>query len=187
MKRNVVMLAVALLTVSGCSARNWQDNWRRLPSPDDLVADVSWFQTMHTHLTLQPYKGARPPVDGTVPIDAGQPGYDVTPANQAKIDAIKNPVPASPASLARGKDRFTIFCEPCHGADAAGDGPVNAKLMVAPSLLTDKAKKLTDGYIYSMIRRGRGVMPAYGDRIFGDDRWDIVNYVRQLQRQGASQ
>lgn len=186
MKRNLVVLAVAALAAAGCSARNWTDSWRRLPSPDDAVAQIGWFQVMHTAIALKPYKVSLPPVEGTVPVDAGQPGYDVTPANQAKIDAIKNPISPSPASLARGKNRFTIFCQPCHGADAAGDGPVNAKLVVAPSLLTDRAKQLTDGYIYSMIRRGRGVMPAYGDRIFGDDRWDIVNYVRTLQRQGAS-
>jgi hypothetical protein len=52
----------------------------------------------------------------------------------------------------------------------------------ALSLLTDKAKGFSDGYIYSIIRYGRGVMPQYGDKIVRPhDRWAAVNYVRQLQ------
>jgi mono/diheme cytochrome c family protein len=182
LRRDLWLVAAAAVLLGGCSARNWKDSWRRLPSPDDVVAQVPWFQVMHYPASIPPYAMMRPPVEGTVPVNADIQGYDVTPANQKAIDAIKNPVSASDASLARGRNRFLIFCQPCHGANAAGDGPVNTKLLVAPSLLTDKAKALSDGYIYSMIRRGRGIMPAYGDRIFGNDRWDIVNYVRQLQR-----
>ncbi len=185
MRRELLLAGAAALVLGGCSAQNWKDSWRRLPSPDDAIAKVSWFQVMHRAVSIQPYKMPRPPVDGTVPVDAGIQGYDVTPANQAAMDAMTNPVPISAASLARGKDRFTIFCQPCHGADAKGDGPVNKKLLVAPDLLTDRAKALSDGYIYSMIERGRGIMPAYGDRVFGDDRWDVVNYLRQLQHGSA--
>jgi mono/diheme cytochrome c family protein len=56
----------------------------------------------------------------------------------------------------------------------------------APSLLTDKARAYSDGYLYSMIRYGRGVMPRYGDKVYRhEDRWAIVNYVRKLQRDAA--
>ena len=50
----------------------------------------------------------------------------------------------------------------------------------APNLLTSVTKGRTDGYIYGMIRNGRGLMPNY-DRIEDADRWDVVNYVRALQ------
>ena len=54
--------------------------------------------------------------------------------------------------------------------------------MAAQSLLTDRARAWPDGYIYSLIRYGRGVMPMYGDKVTEPaDRWAIVNYVRQLQ------
>jgi hypothetical protein len=54
--------------------------------------------------------------------------------------------------------------------------------MGAPSLLTPRARGYADGYIYSIIRYGRGVMPRYGDKVFVPvDRWAIVNHVRKLQ------
>jgi mono/diheme cytochrome c family protein len=56
--------------------------------------------------------------------------------------------------------------------------------MAALSLLTDRARAYTDGYIYSIIRYGRGVMPRYGDKVPSELRWHIVNYVRQLQAAG---
>lgn len=185
MKRNAVLLAVGLAAV-GCSANDWPDNWRRLPGPDDVIATVPWFSTMHYGIAIQPYKMPvpRPPVDGTVPVTGNEPPLPITPANLPAINALQNPVARTAASLDAGKAHFDVYCMPCHGERGAGDGPVNEKLLVAPSLLTDQAKRYTDGYIYSIIRHGRGIMPAYGDRILGAERWDVVNYLRVLQ--GAS-
>jgi mono/diheme cytochrome c family protein len=68
----------------------------------------------------------------------------------------------------------------CLGSAGAGIGIV--RLMGAPSLLTARARGYSDGYVYSIIRYGRGVMPRYGDKIVRpDDRWAVVNYVRKLQ------
>jgi hypothetical protein len=54
--------------------------------------------------------------------------------------------------------------------------------VAAPSLLTPRAIGYTDGYLYSIMRYGRGIMGKYGDKITEqDDRWQVVNYVRQLQ------
>ena len=59
--------------------------------------------------------------------------------------------------------------------------------MAAPSLLTDRAARLPDGTVYSIIRYGRGVMPQYGDKVTRPaDRWAIVNYVRHLQAQAPA-
>jgi mono/diheme cytochrome c family protein len=85
------------------------------------------------------------------------------------------------ASLEAGKISYDVYCLPCHGDRGAGNGPVNEKLLVTPSLLTEQARRYSDGYLYTIIRHGRGIMPAYGDRIAGDRRWDLVNYVRVLQ------
>jgi mono/diheme cytochrome c family protein len=58
--------------------------------------------------------------------------------------------------------------------------------MNAPSLLTESAQGRSDGYLYSIIRYGRGVMPRYGDKVYlREDRWAIVNYVRKLQRDAS--
>jgi mono/diheme cytochrome c family protein len=142
---------------------------------------------MRRGLAIQPYKWPepRPPVEGTVPVTGNDPPLEILPSNLPAIDALRNPVESTAASLEVGKVEYDIFCLPCHGAEGAGDGPVNEKLLVTPSLLTDQARRYTDGYLYTIIRHGRRLMPVYGDRIRGDDRWHVVNYVRLLQ--GADQ
>ena len=68
----------------------------------------------------------------------------------------------------------------------AGGRKAAAGSVGALSLLTDKARAYSDGYLYSIIRYGRGLMPRYGDKVYRhEDRWAVVNYVRQLQRAGA--
>ncbi|HEX9727382.1 MAG TPA: cytochrome c [Gemmatimonadales bacterium] len=178
MKRNLVVFVTGVLA-AGCTA----DQWQRFPSPDDAIALVPWFSTMHTGIAVQPYQwpNPRPPVEGTIPVGGNEPPTLVVPANQRIIDALANPVERTAASIERGQDRYDIYCLPCHGVQGAGDGPVNVKLLVTPSLLTDRATNFTDGYLYAILRHGRGIMPAYGDRIRGEDRWHVVNYVRTLQ------
>lgn len=182
MKRKLAVLGWCLVA-AGCTA----DQWERFPGPDDVIALVPWFVTMHRGIAVQPYKWPIPrmPVEGTVPVTGNEPVLRVTPANLPAIDALRNPVERTAQSIERGRDRYDIFCLPCHGAEGAGDGPVNVKLLVTPSLLTQRARDLTDGYLYTYIRHGGAIMPAYGARIFGEDRWHVVNYVRLLQ--GAAQ
>lgn len=87
-----------------------------------------------------------------------------------------------PATVeARGDTLYQTFCAVCHGTTGAGDGPVGPRV-AAPSLLTPRAVGYSDGYLYSVIRYGRGVMPRYGDKIYAPlDRWAVVNHVRRLQ------
>ena len=185
MKRNAMLLALAVAG-AGCSANDWPDGLRRVPGPDEAVGVVPWFSTMHYGLAIQPYKMPvpRPPVEGTVPVTGAEAPTLVIPANLPVINAIPNPVPRTAASFERGKARYDVFCLPCHGEAGAGDGPVNEKLLVTPSLLTEQAQQYTDGYLYAIVRHGRGIMPAYGDRIPIGERWDVVNHVRLLQGPG---
>jgi mono/diheme cytochrome c family protein len=188
LKRSLLILAAAL-TAGACSAEHWPEPLRTVPGPDDAIALVPWFSTMHRGLAVQPYKWPtpRPPVAGTVPVQGNEPPLLVIPANYAAINALENPVPRTAESLDVGKARYDIFCLPCHGAAGRGDGPVNQKLLIAPSLLTEQARRYTDGYLYSIVRHGRGIsMPAYGDRIPPEDRWHVVNYLRTLQARGAT-
>ena len=60
---------------------------------------------------------------------------------------------------------YNTYCAICHGHTGAGNGPVSARLVGVPSLLTDRARGYTDGYLYSIIRYGRGLMPKYGDKV----------------------
>ena len=188
--RPSVVAAMALLA-AGC---NWY--YDKLPSPDDLMKAIPWFDHMITSPAVHPYKGVRLAggkevprytVKGTVPITGsegdwgtGDPlklqyAFDTLAANR-----LANPTTAS-GTIAAGDTAYHTFCAVCHGPSGAGDGPVGPRLG-APSLLTAKARTYSDGYIYSLIRYGRGVMPLYGDKVWRPrDRWSVVNYLRKLQ------
>ncbi len=177
MKRNLIFL-VLLLGVPACT----RDQWQRFPGPDDAISKVPWFATMKKGLSIKPLEMPRNPVPGTVPITGAEAPLPITPDNLPAINRLRNPVPQTAASIERGKDRFEIYCSVCHGFEGRGDGLVApAMANIIPSIITPKARAYTDGYIYSLIRHGRGIMPAYGERIRGDDRWNVVNYVRVLQ------
>jgi mono/diheme cytochrome c family protein len=83
-------------------------------------------------------------------------------------------------SLANGRMYYQINCAVCHGDAGNGDGPVTKFNIPVIPLTNESARSRTDGYIYGMIRNGRGLMPTY-NRIEPMDRWDVVNYVRGLQ------
>jgi mono/diheme cytochrome c family protein len=107
-------------------------------------------------------------------------GYEALPATIDSMANIPNPTPISPASLANGRKYFDINCAVCHGDKGMGDGPATKYGMIGINLTQDLTKSRTDGYIFGMIRNGRGAMPSY-NRIEEMDRWDVVNYVRALQ------
>jgi len=106
--------------------------------------------------------------------------YQPLPATIDSMSGLVNPRPVSDSSITSGRRYYQINCAVCHGDNGGGAGPATKYGMPAISLLTDITKNRTDGYIYGMIRNGRGLMPTY-NRIEEMDRWDVVNYVRGLQ------
>jgi mono/diheme cytochrome c family protein len=108
--------------------------------------------------------------------------------NQAPVVmGLENPVEPTDASLARGEELFLRFCAPCHGPNGAGSTGYIVQAFYPPfPLITDQVAGYPDGYIYGMIRMGRGAMPAYGHRISHFDRWNVVNYLRVLQGEVGS-
>lgn len=94
-----------------------------------------------------------------------------------------NPLPVTAQLLARGRERFTIYCTPCHGATGEGNGitkKIGAMAVVA-SLHDKRIVELPDGDIFNTITHGKNLMGAYGPQIPVEDRWAIVAYVRALQ------
>ncbi len=115
---------------------------------------------------------------GTLPID-GEPPM----SRQAAAAALHNPLKPSAAALAAGKSLFENNCAVCHGGDARGDGTVRFLLRVPPADLTaGVAAQRSDGYIYATIRNGSIVMPSYADAMSPTERWQVVLYLRSLQR-----
>jgi mono/diheme cytochrome c family protein len=162
---------------------------------------VDWFPQMKWQNAVQAYErvafqgrdAAFLPPEGSVPLQ----GYDplLGRLDTAATGALPNPRdPNDPQSLANGERLYRIYCLPCHGATGLGDGPVSmtGELMgpfagVFP--LVGVVGLRTDGYIYNVIRQGGGGapgfrMPSY-HRTPPVERWDVVNYVRLLDRKGG--
>ncbi len=85
--------------------------------------------------------------------------------------------------LERGRDRFTIYCSPCHGAVGDGNGITKKYGMGAtPTYHDDRLRKMAEGEIFNTITNGKGQMNSYADKLRPGDRWAVVAYVRALQR-----
>jgi mono/diheme cytochrome c family protein len=92
------------------------------------------------------------------------------------------PLPVTRDLLARGEQRFNIFCSPCHDRTGSGRGMIVQRgYKKPPSYHIDRLRSSPVGYFYSVITEGFGVMPSYASQIPPGDRWAIVAYVRALQ------
>ena len=85
--------------------------------------------------------------------------------------------------LARGRNRYDMFCAPCHGRLGDGNGITKLYGMGAtPTYHDDRLRQMSEGEIYNTITNGKNTMYPYGDRVSVPDRWAIVAYLRALQR-----
>jgi mono/diheme cytochrome c family protein len=93
------------------------------------------------------------------------------------------PFPVTRPVLARGQERFNVYCAPCH--DRLGNGLgmiVRRGYRRPPSYHIDRLRSVANAYIYDVITNGFGAMPDYAAQIAPGDRWAIVAYIRALQR-----
>jgi len=92
------------------------------------------------------------------------------------------PVPVTQELLVRGKQRYGIFCTPCHGLQGDGNGMAAVRGMKhPPSYHDDRLRKSPNGYFFDVVTNGFGGMLGYSAQIPVRDRWAIVAYVRALQ------
>lgn len=183
-RKFAVTLIVAGAMVSGCTDFAGYDL-------DYLIGRADVISTMRNTISYQPQDIALLPAEGTVPV-AGPGADSPAPFTAMQLDSaaatLSNPLAASETVLARGEVVYNNQCSVCHGALGAGDGSVvgGGRFPTAPTLLAGTATGRSDGYLYAVIRAGRGLMPAYGERIDHEDRWAVVHYIRALQGQPAA-
>lgn len=95
----------------------------------------------------------------------------------------KAPVEVDIHFLERGRDRFDIFCSPCHSRVGDGHGIlVQRGYPPPPSFHEQRIKDVSDGHIFNVITNGLRNMPSYKHQIPPEDRWAIIVYLRALQR-----
>jgi mono/diheme cytochrome c family protein len=157
-----------------------------------VLGACSWFTDFKQQPKMDPWESPNDtipmrgnPQNSVSVYGSAMPGYAVSrlalPATIDSMAAIPNPVPADARSLNNGRMYYQINCAVCHGEAGKGDGPILAsKAIFPPPVIGPAAEARTDGYIWGIIRNGRGAMPSY-NRIEEMDRWDVVNYVRGLQ------
>ncbi len=93
------------------------------------------------------------------------------------------PFPVTSLVMARGRDRYDIFCSPCHGRTGAGDGMVVQRGFRRPATFhQDRLRTAQAGYLFDVITSGFGLMADHAQQVPVDDRWAIVAYIRALQR-----
>lgn len=137
-------------------------------------------------------RSMRQPVEGTVARGfrkADVAYYEGVDENGEFISDI--PVDLTRELLYRGKERYEIYCTPCHGGTGKGDGIIitgGYGYVPAPTYHQDRLREATDGELYSAIYNGVRNMPSYATQIPVNDRWAIVAYIRALQvSQNASE
>ena len=174
---NVNPRVLAFLLPLSLTACEWFTDFKRQPSvwTWEAVKDTTTPSRGNPQLSV--------PTNGTA-MAGFQVSYGAFPATIDSMAAIANPVAANDTSLANGRMYYQINCAVCHGDRGVGDGPATRFGMPGISIVTDMTKSRTDGYLFGMIRNGRGLMPPY-NRIEEHDRWDVVNYVRGLQGAGG--
>jgi len=110
------------------------------------------------------------------------PNGVVAQSDLARDEAAKNPPPVTDALLARGRERYNIYCAPCHGLSGDADGIiVQHGFPAPPSYHDERLMKAPASAFYDAITNGHGVMYSYAARVAPRDRWAIVAYIRALQ------
>lgn len=177
-RRWTAILAAALLVlgVAGC---------------DDQVKYVGTFSTMtDAEEGIQTYEEPPgTPPEGAVPVRGSREELPLAAADTA----LQNPLRPTTQNLQGGQRAFRDFCLPCHGEAGDGTGPVmnhdgqhpqRMPALPTADLTSDRARGLSDGYIFGMITHGRGFMPSY-ERVPDSTRWQLVHYVRHLQQRSS--
>lgn len=156
-----------------------------------VFATTACRQDMHDQPKLEPLerntffadqRASRPLVAGTVA--RGQLRVDehfyTGKVNGQLVTTL--PFAATQEVLERGRERYNIFCSPCHDLVGAGNGMIVQRgFRRPPSFHLDRLREMPVGHFYDVITNGFGAMYSYADRITPRDRWTIAAYIRVLQ------
>lgn len=165
--RGSFLVAVVWLLAAGCDQR-MADQPKRMPlSTSRFFADG---------------RSSRPIVPGTVA--QGQLAIDrhLTEGRVGREEADTFPFPITEEILERGRQRYDIFCSPCHDRTGSGEGRIVRRgFRHPPSYHQERLRRASVGHFFTVITHGQGAMNDYAAQIPVGDRWAIIAYIRALQ------
>jgi mono/diheme cytochrome c family protein len=127
-------------------------------------------------------RSARPLIEGTVARGHLDEDEVLHTGKSGGTFAAQLPLPIDMALLQRGRQRYQIYCTPCHGLAGNGDGMVVRRGYRKPtSFHDDRLRAQPVGYFFDVMTNGFGAMPDYAAQVPMRDRWAIVAYIRALQ------
>lgn len=128
----------------------------------------------------------QPLVEGVVPRGHLPFPYGTGPDEAKRAgQELKNPISAQDAKISTfGAELYRIACVVCHDARGNGKGTVTQRGMLPPPSLHGRAKQLPDGELFHILTKGQGNMANYAAELSEQERWLIVHYIRQLQKEG---
>jgi mono/diheme cytochrome c family protein len=186
------MIAVAVIAVVGCQQKMAKEP-KYLPLSESSFfgderssrPDVSGTVARGSLETESPeFQGLRSPPEAGAPppTSFGTVGIDSTPEQLRKAYLDEFPIPINGETLARGQQRFTIYCAVCHGTLGDGKGTIVERgFTTPPTYHSDRLRQAPVGYLFNVATHGFGAMPALDSQIPPRDRWAIVAYIRALQ------
>lgn len=169
-----LLAAVSALSIAGCRHDMQDQPYYRPLRESNFFADK---------------RSARPIIEGTVArghLDADTYFYT---GKIGSNDGDYMPFPVTADVLARGQQRYNIYCSPCHAETGDGNGMIVQRgYKRPPSYHSDRLRKAPIGYFFDVMTNGFGAMPDYSVQVEPKDRWAIAAYIRALQlSQRASQ
>jgi mono/diheme cytochrome c family protein len=127
-------------------------------------------------------RSARPMVAGTVARGLLRDDPLLYTGKVDGTNATVFPFPVDRKTMARGRERYDIYCAPCHGRTGAGDGMIVQRgYRRPPTLHQDRLRDAPVGHFFDVVSNGFGAMPDYAAQIRAEDRWAIIAYIRALQ------
>ncbi len=161
-------LVLCLLLMSGCGVNMREGSRLKPQEPSSFFPDD---------------KSARETVAGTVPRGQLRADPALYAGRVGDTDVDQFPFQITEGVLQRGRDRYNIYCSPCHAYTGAGNGMIVQRgFMPPPSFHEERLRNAPVGHFYNVITNGYGSMYSYASRINNpNDRWAIVAYIRALQ------
>ena len=140
------------------------------------------YKAFRENVFFNDLRSARPLVDGVVArghLDADAVFYQgVGTGGPVAV----SPLDVDAAVLARGQQRYDIYCSPCHDRTGSGEGMIVQRgYKQPPSFHEERLRVMPDGYFFQVQTNGFATMPSYRTQVSARDRWAIVAYIRALQ------